>query len=365
MIRTGLQRALVLLTTGVVIASLGVLGGAYSQQPPVFAQPAPEPPKPRSIVVNSSGGIVNQVLRQVFLSVYEQRYGIRVIDTSPTDFAKLQAMVRSGNVEWNVTEISGIDGFRAIKLGLLEPIDFAIVNVSDFPRAVVNDHLLPMSFFSTIMAYRTDVFPVGRRPRSWADFWDIKKFPGPRALQNTPVDNLEFALLADGVPPERLYPLDVTRAFRKLDEVKPHITVWWTTGAQSPQLLVDKEVVLATAWNARIMDIMRKGAPVGMEWNHGLLKIAYVAIPRGARDVFWSQKMLAIFADAELQGKWTSIIPYPGPNLKAMAYVDPALRPFLPTYEENLKKQIVQKDAWWEENMARIQERWNRWMLQR
>ena len=357
------RRTLLILVMGTLVTALAVLGEANPQRSSLFAQPAAEPPKPSSIVVNSSGGIVNRILRQVFLSVFEQRHGIKVIDTSPTDFAKLQAMVRSGNVEWNITEISGIDGFRALRLGLLEPIDFKIVDVSDFPKAVVNDYLLPVSFFSTIMAYRTDAFPAGRRPQSWADFWDVKKFPGPRALQNTPVDNLEFALLADGVPLERLYPLDVTRAFRKLDQIKRHITVWWTTGAQSPQLLVDREVVLATAWNARIMDIMRKGAPVRMEWNQGLLKIAYMAIPRGARDAHWNQRMLAIFADAELQGKWTNIIPYPGPNLKAMAYVDPAIRPFLPTYEENLKKQVVQKDAWWEENMARLQERWNRWML--
>lgn len=359
---TGAAFSVVVVVLVALALVAGLAAGCRRAAQPEPEAPAAEPPKPAQLVVNSSGGIVNEALRNAYLKTFEERYGIPVVDTSPVDFAKLQAMVQSGNVEWNITEIAGTDAFRAVELGLLERIDFSVVDVKDYPPEVVHEYLLPAASFTTLMAYRKDAFPGGP-PQTWADFWDVTRFPGPRALENSPVDNLEFALLADGVPPDQLYPLDVDRAFRKLDEIRPHITVWWTTGAQPAQLLVDNEVVLTSAWNARIADLIMKGAPVDMTWNQGLLKVAYMAIPKGAGDLYWTQRLLAVFAEAEAQVKWVNVIPYPGFNLKTVDLVDPGLRPFLPTYQPNLEQQVVQSAAWWNKNLDAVQERWNRWML--
>ena len=123
--------------------------------------------------------------------------------------------------------------------------------------------------------------------------WDVKRFPGPRSMRNHPIDNLEFALIADGVPMDKLYPIDFDRAFKKLDQIKPHVTVWWSTGQQPAQLLLDKEVVLATGWNGRFYDLIKKGAPVEIEWNEGALKQGSFVIPKGAKNVYWAKKMLA------------------------------------------------------------------------
>ena len=169
-----------------------------------FAQPA----KPASIVVNAAGGAVNKGLREAFFNEFEKRYGIKVVDTSPTDFGKLRAMVQSGNVEWSVMEINEADAERAVKLNLLEPLDMSVINMAGHPKELQdNKWVVTRGIYSTVLGYRTDVFASRPRPTTWAEFWDVKKFPGPRALRNSPVDNLEFALMADGVKPNELYPI--------------------------------------------------------------------------------------------------------------------------------------------------------------
>ena len=197
--------------------SLLALGGAACVFPRLTWGQA-EPPKPAQIVVNDSGGDMQNAMRQAFYNEYEKRYGIKIVSTSPVDLGKMRAMVQSGNVEWQVTEIDGESALLAERSGLLEPLDLKIIDLSQFPKHLQSrKFVFPKGVYATVMGYRTDVFPEGKRPQSWADFWDVQKFPGPRSMRNDPADNLEFALLADGVPLDKIYPIDVDRAFRKMD----------------------------------------------------------------------------------------------------------------------------------------------------
>ncbi|MCC7271245.1 MAG: ABC transporter substrate-binding protein [Alphaproteobacteria bacterium] len=324
---------------------------------------AAEPEKPKTMVVNSSGGVVNKALRKAFFTEFERRHGIRIIDTSPADTAKLRAMVASGNVEWDVTEIAGQDGVLAERLGLLEPLDHSIIDLSRFPDAVKgNKYLFPRSVYSTVLGYRKDKLKAGH-PVGWAQFWDVKKFPGRRSLRNHPVDNLEYALLADGVPKDKLYPIDLDRAFRKLDEIRPHINVWWTAGAQPAQLLIDGEVDMATGWSGRFYDLVMKDAPVAIEWEGGAVKESDFAIPKGAKNVYWSQKFLALMAEAERQAIYTNELGYPGLNLDLVKFVEPKVLPLLITSPENLPKQFFNDIVWWADNQQVAIDRWNKWML--
>ncbi|MEX0758245.1 MAG: extracellular solute-binding protein, partial [Tistlia sp.] len=175
--------------------------------------------KPDSIVVNASGGAMATAMRTAFSSDFEKIFDIKVIDTSPADLAKLRAQVQTGNIEWAVTEIGGQDILVAVKEGLLDPIDLEIVDLSGFPEeARENTHWFAKSAYATVLGYSTKAFPDDDHPKTWAEFWDVEAFPGPRSLRDDPTDNLEYALLADGVAPEDLYPLDLDRAFAKMDE---------------------------------------------------------------------------------------------------------------------------------------------------
>ena len=218
---------------------------------------------------------------------------------------------------------------------------------------------------SNLLCYSTKKWPGDNHPNSWADFWDVQKFPGPRSMRNDPADNLEFALLADGVALDKIYPIDVDRAFRKMDQIRKSVSVWWTTGGQSAQVLIDKEAVLGTAWNGRYYSAIKQGAPIAIEWNQGAIKESTFGIPKGAKDVYWAQKLLAIIAEPKLQGVYANIIGYPGLNLEAIKYTDAKLIPYLPTNPAYLSKQFWTDVAWQSENAVKVKERWSRWMLEK
>jgi len=330
---------------------------------PAFAQTTPA--KPDRIVVNASGGAMANLFRRTYNAEFERRHGIRVVDTSPVDFGKLRAMVDSGNVEWTVTELGGQDFVRAKQMNLLEPLDLSIIDLSRYPAAVRDTHVFPSSVYSTVLAYRTDVFRDGNHPKGWAEFWDVRRFPGPRSLRNHPVDNLEFALLADGVPMDKLYPIDIDRALRKLTQIRPHVSVWWTTGAQPAQLLVDREVVLASGWNGRFFELAQRGAPVAVEWQGGCAKQNAFGIPRGTRQAHWANQFLQVMTEPRLQAVYATELAYPGLHPDTPNFVADAVKPHLPTTPANLEKQFWLGVDWWTENGQRAQEAWNRWMLRR
>jgi len=332
---------------------------------PLGARLAMAQDKPAQIVVNDSGGASQAANKKAFYSEFEKKYGVRVATTSPIDLGKLRAMVQSGNVEWTVTEMGSADAVIAERSGLLEPLDHSIIDMSRFPKNLQDrKYVFPKSAYSTVIGFRSDVFKNGG-PKGWSDFFDAQKFPGPRTMQNSPIENLEFALLADGVPVDKLYPLDVDRAFRKLGQIKPHVASWWTTGAQSAQLLVDKEAVIGTAWNGRYYTAIKQGVPITMEWNQGALKESAYGIPKGAKDALWGQRLLAILADPRLQARYADEVGYPGLNLDATQYTNKDMVPFLPTSPENLSRQFWVNLAWWADNAPAIQERWARWLLEK
>lgn len=341
---------------------LGAASAPLIALPPRSTLAQAEPPKPRQLVINASGGSQIASLRQSYINDFEKLTGIKVVDTSPTDFGKLRAMVESGNITWNITEIGGQDGFRVTQMGLAEPIDEKLIDRTKFLPQAKMSHVFSPSAYSTVMAHRPDAFPKGA-PKSWADFWDVVRFPGPRSLRNHPVDNLEAALMADGVEPAKLYPLDVDRAFKKLDQIHKYINVWWTTGQQPAQLLVDKEVVLATGWNGRFYDIIRKGAPVALEWTGGILKQGSWVVPKGSKDQYWSWKLLAMMCDPKRQAANAEVLGYSGMNTESNDHVAAAIRPLLPLHPENLSKQVWLDQEWWTKNGSEMGERWNKWML--
>ena len=344
-----------LLAGTAALAATGMTRGAHAQSTPA---------KPARIVVNASGGAQAAGLRKAFFEEYEKRFGIRVVDSSPPDLGKLKAMVTTGNVEWAITELTIEEAYRAEAEGLLEPIDHAIVDLSRFPANLRNrKHIFTRSVYSTVMGYRTDAWAAGKGPQSWADFWDVRKFPGPRTLQDKPLDNLEFALLADGVAIDKLYPLDVDRAFRKLDQIKKHITVWWATGAQSAQLLIDKECVLGSAWNGRYFAAIGQGAPLHVEWNQAGIKESAFVIPKGAKDAHWAQQMFQLMTDARLQAIYANAATYPGLNLDSPQYVDPKIAPHLPTHPDNISRQYWQDVQWWLDNAKAVEARWAKWLI--
>lgn len=316
-----------------------------------------------TIVVNGSGGALAETIKTLFEDPFTAATGIKIRATAPVSLPKLKAMVESGNVEWDLTELNGDDAARASSAGWLQPIDYALIDPDDkLPAIARTPDAIVRASYSTVLAFRTDQFKE-KAPQTWADFWDVDAFPGPRSLENSPKGNLEFALLAAGVPQDQLYPLDVDRAFAKLDEIKDHIPVWWENGAQHVQLLVDGEVAMSSAWNGRITPLKEEGRPIEISWNGGALNLSYLAIPKGAKHPREAMEFLKFRLDPKAAAEFVKIVPYPGFVPGMMELLDPQFAATLPTAPENAAKQFRFDSSWWATNLDAVQSRWNDWLL--
>ncbi len=308
----------------------------------------------------SYGGAYQEAQTKAWLEPFmEANPNIKIVQEEPIDYAKLVAMVESGNVTWDVADV-GNDFGLASDEQYLEPIDCSIVPCDELQPDLfpTTGYRVPDIIYSVVVAYRTDAF--GQPPTSFADFFDLERFPGKRGCFNWSAGGLlEMALLADGVPPEELYPLDLDRAFAKLDTIKDQC-VWWDTGAQSAQILADGEVTMGMSWNGRIYDIQQEGAPVEIMWDQHIATADYLVIPKGTKNLEAAQQLVAWITSAEHSAELSYHITYAPPNENAVDKVDPSKVNDLPT--TYLDTAIGFDDVWWDENFDAVDTRWQEWI---
>ncbi len=197
----------------------------------------------KEVVVASWGGSYQDALKRAWFQPFEKETGIKVTDVSPVNYGKMATMVETKNVEWDVVDVGSSFVATGISKNLFQPLNYSVIDKQGLIPESVNEFAVGIEYFSTLLAYSTKRYPTGA-PESWADFWNVTKFPGVRAMRKISYTTCEQALMADGVPPSKIYPIDVDRAFKSLDRIKPHVKVWWTQGAQPIQLLTDGEVDL-------------------------------------------------------------------------------------------------------------------------
>ena len=315
----------------------------------------------RTIYVNTWGGSWTVAEEAAFFKPFTDQTGIRVRTVAPVSYAKLKAQVQSGNYEWDITAITQADLLRAEREGLVEPVDWTVVKKDKlFPNAVYANGLAYCAL-GTNLAYRKDKFPQGG-PKSWADFWDVKKFPGSRSMLNNAVRTVQFALVADGVPVDKVFPLDVDRAFRKLDQIKPHIKVWWTQGNQSQQLLRDGEVDLIVMWNARASELQQQGLPVELVWHGATITTTMWGVAKGSPNRKLAWEFLQFAVQPKPQADFANKLYYGPTNPEAFKYISPEVSRQLPTYPENVKVAIKPDTVAEADQTARIQERFTQWL---
>lgn len=330
------------------------------------------------VVVMIGGGDLADANMKAYVEPFEKETGIKVIPVREwLSLAKLKLMVESGKVELDVADQPWGHYLTSAKARYLEKIDYSIYSPSDL--AALDDWMkapygIASYSGSYILAYDTEKFPLGKpRPTSWAEFWDVKKFPGPRTLREGVYGSgpYEEALLADGVPMDKLYPLDIDRAFRTLNKIRPYITKWWREGAGGQQLFADRVVAIGQVFNGRIGTLQKKGLPLAIEWNQGKLQWDFWVIPKGAPNRENAQKFVEFATRARQQALYTQFIPYGPANKRAFDYIKPEIAEQLPTYPPNLKKQFVRNEAWYAEagpegksNLEVLIDRWNKWILE-
>ena len=302
--------------------------------------------------------------RTAYFEPFERLSGIRVRESEGPDRAKIKAMVDTGNVEWDVAQFDRSDIVNLEQTGdYWEEIDYSLFDTANIDEARRYKYAVDMLPYAWVLAYRTDEFPDP--PQGWKDFWDTNAFPGPRAMTagGALSPDLEFALIADGVAPAEVYPIDIERAYESLSKIRDSVVKWWEAGAVPAQMLTDKEAVLAVAWNGRIDAIQAQGAPVAVQWNEGMLATDVWAIPKGAPNATNAQKLAAFITTAEAQARLSLLIPYGFVNNKAVDYLPAARLAQLPTAPDIRSRLFDRNVEWWVSNLDAVTDRWNEWIL--
>ncbi|RVK86356.1 ABC transporter substrate-binding protein [Sinorhizobium meliloti] len=326
-----------------------------------------------AVVVCSYGGGFQDAQRKALFEPFTKATGIKVVEATGPSLAKVRAMNMSGNVEWDVAMFVPADFLILVESNLLEKIDYNAINkdiLAQVDKRVVQPFGVGALFYSNVIAFNTKRYPTGKHPRTWAEVWNVQKFPGPRILPagTFVVRPTEFALMADGVPPQQLYPLDLERSYRNLSKIKPHVVKWQTTGAMAPQALVDGEADIGMASHSRIVQLKSEGAAVDFEWNQGLVTADYWAIPKGAKNVRNALKFIEFASRPEPQAELSKLNPVGPVNSSASSLLTPEQAQRLASHPDNLEKQVWLEAAWWAQktdgktNIEHNIEMWNAWL---
>jgi putative spermidine/putrescine transport system substrate-binding protein len=343
-------RYLIIRTLPCIILILGTAAIALAQE---------------EIVVCNWGGEYAKTQRIAYFDPFEKETGIKVKSVSVPEFAKIKAMVTTGNLEWDVVIVEERWVTRGAKEGLFEPIDYTAVDIKEFLPDSVHPYGVMSNAYAYPIVYNTNKFSEQNHPRNWTEFWDIRKFPGRRSLYNNPAIALEQALLADGTPPDKLYPLDVDRAFKSLDKIKPYVSVWFQTITQAGQLMATQEVDLISASHARTFFLRNEGVPVQVEMNQAVGDKTYFVVLKGTKHKATSMRLINYITRAKPQADWVNLYAMGVTNRNAYNFVKPEILPFLPTSPKNMNKVVWLNSQWWVDNEARMFERWNEWMLKK
>lgn len=292
----------------------------------------------------------------------------------------IKAMVEAKNVTVDVADVEYADAIRLCDEGLLEPIDMAKLPAApdgmsaadDFLPGAVTECAVASIVFATVFAYDTTKFPNG--PTTMADFFDLTKFPGKRAMRKGAKANLEMALMADGVPAAEVYGIletdaGVDRAFAVLDKIKKD-TIWWEAGAQPPQLLADGEVAMTTAYNGRIFAAaVAEGKPFQTVWDGQVYEYDLFVIPKGALNKELAMEYIAFATDTQRladQAKWIAY----GPARKSSGalvgmYNDgkTEMAPYMPTSAANLTNALASSYDFWVDRDSELNEKFNAWLV--
>ncbi|NSY38734.1 extracellular solute-binding protein [Leisingera sp. ANG59] len=302
-------------------------------------------------------------------------------ESSAEAVAKIRAMNEAGNVTWDLVDVVASDSMRLCDEGLAEEInhdeDLAAAPdgtpaSEDFGDLIVSDCFVPQIVYSTTFGYRTDLIDA---PDSVCAIFDTEKYPGKRSLQKRPIDNMEWALYCDGVAKDEIYDVlgtdeGVEQALAKLDTIKDQV-VWWTAGAETPQLLADGEVVMGSTFNGRLFSaIAEQGQPIGMLWDMQSFDLDGWIVPAGLPADRKARVMdfLKFATDTQRLADQAAYISYgparasSAPLVGKHAELGIEMAPHMPTDPANASNVHTYDYEWWADNRDDLDAKFQAWL---
>ena len=311
----------------------------------------------------SWGGVFQEGQMTAAGTPFAEESGANVLEDGPTEYAKVKAQVDNNAVTWDVVDTDIIWAQKQCgEDGLFMDIDTSIVDVSHVPDGLTGDCYVPAMQYGYVILYNADTYPTA--PTGWKDFFDTKQFPGKRAVagfEDVGPGIFEGALLADGVAPDALYPLDMDRAYDRIDPLRDSL-IYWKTGAESQQMIESGEADMALVWSGRGYAAVANGANYRPVWDQALQITEALGVPKGAANPKASMAFLNYYLGKEQQEKLTQLTSYSPVNTEATPKLDALGQEFLTT-DPAIADQMVATDAkWWAENYETELERWMSWL---
>ncbi|MBT9289817.1 polyamine ABC transporter substrate-binding protein [Prosthecodimorpha staleyi] len=314
-----------------------------------------------TLTVTSWGGDYNKSVREVFADPFTAETGIKVTLVDNGDMAKVKAQVLGNAVQWDVIDAPAAFATSGARDKLWEPLDMAIIKPSALVSQPAPDYM-PMYLYSGGLLWDAKRTPDGKHPVDFAGFYDFERFPGRRVMRSLASETLEVALVADGVAPKDLYPLDVERAFRALDRMKKHVTKWAATTPDQVNAVVQNEGDFSYSYFNRVKSAQKSGAALAFSFEQTVNSLDYFAVPKGTKNKEAAMRFIDFCLRADRQVAW-AVRGYYLPN--NVAAIDEVRKSpsgdFLP--DLNNGKNVVVNSAWWGENYTAMQKRYAEWML--
>jgi putative spermidine/putrescine transport system substrate-binding protein len=337
-------------TLGITPLLAGYGGGVIGKASAATAAAADPYPFPdlsgKTITFVDYGGAGARAMEEAYTRPFAEGTKVTILHDAPFEPAKVKAQVEANQVTWDVVNGDPLTSISFCNDGLLEPLDPSLLEGID-PKYHSGTCVVPVDTYASVLAYDSSKF-ADNPPTSWADYFDTKKYPGKRGMWTAIyLNQLEIALLGDGVAPADLYPLDIDRAIAKLDSIKGDI-IFYDSLSQSQEQMVAQSVVMSNAAAQRARAATDNGAPFKPVWNQAVLAWECYGIPKGSPNKEAAVELLKYMATPEAQSRVAGLLgmgstsknPVPVTDLSANQQL------WLPS-TENTKDAVTMNPEWW------------------
>lgn len=322
------------------------------------------------ITVRDQGGVFTQAFTEAFYKPFQKETGVEVLGVAgaANPAAQIKAMVETASYTWDAAILTRDIYQDLYAAKLLEPLDQSGPDVSEMPAEMKAEGWLGIDVYAFVSAYRPDI--VGATgPKNFAEFWDVDRFKGTRALRKFPRETIEAALRADGVAPgDDIYkvlstPAGWDRAFKKLDQIKKHIAVWWSNTSETAQLLRTGQAALCPTFISQVRVVKEAGTALNWTWQDGFYGVEGFSVLKGTPKADIARKFVKFCARADRQAVFTQFVANGPANPAAIKYVDQKHREFLPTDPANFSAMQPVNETFWAQNRATALERFQTWLI--
>jgi putative spermidine/putrescine transport system substrate-binding protein len=321
----------------------------------------------KRLMVRTPGGVFDEIKKRTVYEPFRRETGIEIVPV-PATAGKLIAMFRAGQPGVDVVDIGNDAILYLHRIGAIQDLDynkFKFTDPNDIDPSVRLPYQVGSSTYANVMCYNTGKFKPGSEPKNWQDFWDIGRFPGNRTMPGIESGSvsLDLALMADGVAVDKLYPIDIPRAFKSLSKIRPSVPKFWDSGALSTQMMTSGDAVLGVLWSSRAQVAIDAGAPIGLQWNGNETLVQALAITKTAKNPDAALQYIDYNLSPVVQARWLAEFDAIPVNKKAY----PAMRSTLIDPDTKLPWTVSKGHAhnieWWADNNAKVAQYWANWII--